>query len=639
MSGFAGRFAGLFDPRPQMGAASGYNVGTRLGHSRRAGTCCNLLFNMNKFAPLVVLEDARPGRESATIFHRASAVLCADTPADAAPLLAKIGQALREGRHVAGYFAYEFGYLLEGRLAPLVWQKRSVPLAWFGVFESREELDAAACSGALEASGRAYAGRLNPEWNEEDYGERFAALKALIAAGDLYQANLTFRAHFDFAGDPRSLYRRLKQESRAGYCAYIDDGKRQILSLSPELFFEQSADATLRTRPMKGTAPRGHDAASDARARNHLVSSEKERAENLMIVDLLRNDLARVSETGSVTVEDLFAVETYPTLHQMVSTVTARRRPEVSSAQVIRALFPCGSVTGAPKIRAMEVIRALETSPRGVYCGAIGAFAPDGAARFNVAIRTLTIKGNRGELGVGGAVVFDSQSESEYRECLLKARYFEAARVPMGLIETLRWSPTEGFVRGDRHLERMEHSAAVFGIRFSRDEASRRMRDAVADCHMSVRLRVLLSEAGAIDLTATEIEMPAATEWRYAISTETVHSADLLLQYKTNQREMFDAEHARALAAGADEILFLNERGEVTEGSRTNVFIEHDGALFTPAKSCGLLPGCLRGELIESGRCREALIVPADLARADAVWLGNSLRGLVPAVPLATAGG
>ena len=273
------------------------------------------------------------------------------------------------------------------------------------------------------ARGRAYAGPLRPEWDAAAYAARFGRVKDYIAAGEVYQANLSFRARFAFLGEARALYEQLLSASGAAHCAFIDDEERQILSLSPELFFDVAADGVLTVRPMKGTLARGGD---DAAERARLASSAKDRAENLMIVDLIRNDLSRIAEGGSVAVRDLFQVETYPTLHAMVSTITAAKRKDAGVADILRALFPCGSVTGAPKIRAMEILHELESSPRGAYCGAVGYFAPapnnQFAARFNVAIRTLILKNGRGQLGIGGGVVQDSTSDGEYAECLLKAQ-------------------------------------------------------------------------------------------------------------------------------------------------------------------------------------------------------------------------
>jgi len=578
--------------------------------------------------PFVLLEDARSGRESARLFRRPAAMLCASAPGEVLSALDAAERALQSGHHVAGYFAYELGYLLEPRLAPLLWPHRAVPLLWLGVFDACETVDGAHVEH-ISASGRsAYAGPLALEWTEAEYGRRFSRLHALIAAGDLYQANLTFRARFAFAGDARQLYRDLRSHARAGHCAFVADGERQILSLSPELFFDMSAGGAITAKPMKGTAARGEDAAADARAREALAASQKDRAENLMIVDLLRNDLSRIAEIGSVGVEKLFDVETYPTVHHLVSSVTARRKPHTRVTDMIRALFPCGSVTGAPKIRAMEVIRALEESPRGVYCGAIGAFSPDGSAAFNVAIRTLTITGHHGELGIGGGIVHDSECGREYEECLLKARYYEAARVPLTLIETLRWSASEGFLRMDRHLARMERSAAVFGITFDRASILRALDDAIAGASGPMRVRVTLADDGAIAATAVPLAPAPAEPWTYSVSSDRVDSADIFLFHKTSRRALYDTELARA---ATDEVLFLNERGEITEGSRTNVFAEIDGALVTPPVACGLLDGCLRRELLDEGRCSEAVLTPNDLQRAGALYVGNSLRGLIRA--------
>ena len=384
---------------------------------------------------------------------------------------------------------------------------------------------------------------------------------------------------------------------------------------------------------MKGTAPRGRDAGEDARLKVWLQASEKDRAENLMIVDLIRNDMGRVARVGTVAVDDLFAVETYPTVHQMVSTVHAQLRNGVGPAEIVRALFPCGSVTGAPKIRAMEIIRELESRPRGVYCGAIGAFSPGGAAAFNVAIRTLTIAGGAGRLNVGGAIVADSTAHGEYEECLVKARYYKEERPAIALIETLRFSPDEGFVRANLHLERMARSAAALGIPF--DPALSRMLMELVRGPNPLRVRLSLDETGHFACSAETMDEPKPA-WRYAVSGERVRGADPLARYKTDWRAVYDGEFARLKReTGCDEVLFLNERGDVAEGSRTNVFAVEGGRFFTPPLSSGCLDGCLRRELIEQGKCEERALTIAGLDRAEKVYLGNSLRGLIEARPVA----
>jgi para-aminobenzoate synthetase/4-amino-4-deoxychorismate lyase len=581
----------------------------------------------------IILDDATPGRERLKRYVSPCAVIAANTPDDVPAALAEIQRAVDSGRHAAGYFRYELGYALETRLSRRL--RGRAPLLWFGVFDNVEEIEGEAVAAALhpQPKGRAYAGPLVHAWSREDYRQRFAKARELIAAGDIYQVNLSFRSRFSFLGDPLALYLRLRESSRAAHSAFVDDGTRSILSLSPELFFDLASDGRITARPMKGTAPRGTDAAADVATRAALAESPKDRAENLMIVDLLRNDLSRVAEPASVAVPSLFTVETYPTLHQMVSTVTAIVRRGTSVQDIVRALFPCGSITGAPKIRAMEIIDDLETSPRGAYCGAIGAFSPDGSARFNVAIRTATIEQGSGELGIGGAVVYDSTADAEYDECLLKASYFEFVREPISLIETLAFGPVTGFARLALHLARMARSARALGIPFEERRAREELEACVVAATGPCRVRLMLDEDGA--LTAASVPLPRTPAcWRYAISPLRVASGDRLARHKTSWRNALDDEQARlAKLCGADEVVFVNERGEIAEGSRTNVFVARGANLVTPPLDAGALDGCLRRELLELGKCVERKLTPRDLEDGE-VYLGNSLRGLVPAVPV-----
>ena len=563
-----------------------------------------------------VILDFPGGRQA---FQAPRAVITATGVAAVPAALAAVSDALAAGHHVAGWLAYELGYALEPRLAPLM--PDGALLLCLGVFGSPTP-------DAQAPVGRAYAGPLSHDWNEAAYTSRFAAVKEKIAAGDIYQANLSYRARFAFAGDPPALYERLRAAARAPWCGYVDffDEKngdaRHILSLSPELFFELSASGAIAARPMKGTAARHGDDLAEGAA---LAASVKDRAENLMIVDLIRNDLGRIARTGSVAVKALFDVETYPTLHTMVSTVAARTRPETGVADILRALFPCGSVTGAPKIRAMEILRELEDMPRGAYCGAVGYFAPDGSAKFNVAIRTLTISGSEGVLGIGGGVVQDSVGAAEYAECRLKARFFEQDRPPLQLIETLKCE--NGFVRLDAHLARMAASAKVFGLAFDASAARAALDGAVAGRQTAQRVRLTLDEAGRHDAAAAPLEANPPN-WTFEIAAARIQSADLLQQHKTSWRAVYDQQSGLA-----DEVLFCNERGELAEGARSNIFVERDGVLLTPPLSCGALDGRLRAELIAAGCAREAVLMPADLEGA-VVYCGNSLRGLIRAIPL-----
>jgi para-aminobenzoate synthetase/4-amino-4-deoxychorismate lyase len=583
------------------------------------------------FQPFIILDDAAHGRIQA--FSHPKGIIRADTPEDVAAALTALELAQQMGFYAVGYISYEAGYALEPKLSPLMPPHRNVPLLWFGVFDEPERIDPAKLDDAFDGwcSGRAYAGALHYEWSAAAYRERFDRIKELIAAGDFYEANLSFRAAFSFVGDPLTLYRSLRRLSAAPYGAYIDDGERRILSLSPELFFEIS-QGMITARPMKGTAARKAGREADEAARTALAASVKDRAENLMIVDLLRNDIGRIAQIGSVAVSDLFSVETYPTVHQMVSTVSGQLLSGVSFKDVVEALFPCGSITGAPKIRAMEALREEEGRPRGIYCGAVGLLRPDGGARFNVAIRTVTLTGNRGLLGIGGAVVQDSTAEGEYAECLIKARYMATARLPLELIETLRFSPGKGFVRGDLHLARMKRAAEFFAISFDEAGARAAMAKAVAGSEGDLRARLTLDETGRFACLAWPAPPPVKV-WTYAISPRRVSSRDVFAPHKTNQREFYEKEYVRiAKLAGCDEVVFLNEKGEVAEGSRSTVFVARDGKLLTPPLACGVLDGCLRRELIETGRAEEAVLKPEDLS--GEVYLGNSLRGLIAAVSI-----
>ncbi|MCR6635512.1 bifunctional chorismate-binding protein/class IV aminotransferase [Devosia sp.] len=433
-----------------------------------------------------------------------------------------------------------------------------------------------------------------------------------------------------FPAPPLGLYRRLAQSQKTAYGAYIHAGDHFVLSRSPELFVSGTGE-DLSARPMKGTLPRAPLASQDAADRAALASDEKNRAENLMIVDLLRNDLGRIAEIGSVKVTDLFTVETYSTLHTMTSGITAKRRPDVSILDVLENLFPCGSITGAPKLRAMEIVREVENAPRGLYTGSIGYIAPSGDFAFNVAIRTAVIdsKGN-GTIGIGGGIVADSEAQSEYSEALLKLRFLSDPAPPVTLIETIKWSSEEGFVLLGRHLARLLSSATYFGLRADGAEATTRLIAESANWTAPMRVRLTLSDGG-IEVTSAPLP-PNPEKFRFVIASETLDSTSVWLAHKTTNRAFYDSPRIKAHdELGVDEVVFLNERGELTEGSITNLFIQRGEKLLTPALSSGLLPGTLRAELIETGKVQEAILTLADLQSADAIFLGNSVRGLIRA--------
>ncbi len=594
-------------------------------------------------APFILLDDARPeGASPARLYEAPREVVVARRPEEVLPALERIAALSAGGLHLAGYLAYEAGLALEPKLAALAAPRTGAngPLVWFGAFESYREIAADAVPAWLagEASGPAQVGPLDPQLSPGGYAAAFGALQERIAAGDIYQANLTFPLAGSYRGDPLALYAAARPAAGAGYGGVLFDGSHWLLSFTPELFFAERGGHAM-VKPMKGTRSRGRDAAEDARLKAELEASEKDRAENLMIVDLLRNDLSRVAEPGSVKVENAFAVETYPTVHQMVTTVRARLAQGTGAVDMLRALFPCGSITGAPKIRAMELIDQVERDPRGPYCGAIGRIdpaKPDGSsdAAFNVAIRTLRLtpgenQQGRAVLGVGSAIVADSEVLTEWRECLVKGGFVRLAAGGADLIETMRFTPDEGIPLLELHLERIKASSAELGFAFDRHAVRNAIQALCFEADAPARLRLLVSRSGAYCLELGALPAPPRQPVVCAVLPLPVDSSDWRLRHKSSDRHFYEAALDVARAAGAQEALLIRDDGLLTEGSFTNLFAQRDGKLLTPPATLGLLPGVLRRSLIETGRAVEAELTLADLE--PGFFIGNALRGLMAA--------
>jgi para-aminobenzoate synthetase / 4-amino-4-deoxychorismate lyase len=588
-------------------------------------------------APFILLDDARPeGASDARLYTDPREVVVARRTEEVAPALERLEELRRDGLELAGYFAYEAGLALEPKLAPLAAARTGAagPLLWFGAFEAFQAIPSVEVPAWLAANGGgglAQVGPVEPQLSPGGYARAFGALQEAIAAGDIYQANLTFPLAGSYRGEPLALYAALRPAAGAGYGGVVFDGSHWLLSCSPELFFAERDGAAL-VKPMKGTRPRGRDPAEDARLAAELLASEKDRAENLMIVDLLRNDLSRVAEAGSV--ENAFAVETYPTLHTMTSTVRARLQPGKGAIDMVRALFPCGSITGAPKIRAMELIYQVERDARGPYCGAIGRIDAGGEAAFNVAIRTLRLtpeENNRGKavLGIGGAIVADSDLLGEWRECLVKGGFVRLHAAGADLIETMRFTPEEGIALLELHLERIKASAAELGFAFDRHAVRNAIQALCFEADAPSRVRLVASRSGAISLELGKLPAPLPDPALCAVLPLPVDRGDWRLRHKTSDRGFYDVGLRAAKEAGANEALFVLDDGLVTEGCISNVFVERDGLLLTPPAALGLLPGVLRRSLIETGSAVEAELRLDDLA--DGFLIGNALRGLIPA--------
>ena len=539
--------------------------------------------------------------------------------------LSQVERAAADGLYAAGFVAYEAATALNNDLPdnpPL----EGLPLVWFAIFRERHTV--AAGAGLTKSADEV---ALEPRKNFKDYSVDVESIRDYIAAGDCYQVNHTFPLYGTFTGNPQELYARISAVQRAPFCAFLDTGRFAILSASPELFFALK-DGKITTRPMKGTAKRGRWAGEDLAAIEQLRQSPKEMAENLMIVDLLRSDLGIIAETGSVSVDSLFKVETYPTVHQMTSTVSAKLRPGTTLTDIFKALFPCGSVTGAPKRRSMEIIASLECSPRGVYCGAIGCVAPGGEALFSVAIRTMIFDTANKTLtmGVGSAVTWDSEAAAEYGECLSKGAFINQPQEHFRLIESLRLE-NGSYTLLDRHMARLAASSKYFGFSCNEEKIRHELLCYAAQTPGLCKVRLLLSAGGCIDISS-ELLLESTDMLFATICALRVDSGDTMRYHKTTRRDLFDS--ARAGDPDYDELLFLNEQGQVTEGSYHNIVVKLDGGLVTPSLDSGLLPGVLREELLEAGKVTERVLYPDDLKRADEVWLINSVRGWRSAVIL-----
>lgn len=587
--------------------------------------------------PLNAAVDPHPafsGRDFAVIrdgtagcwlrFQNPVAVVAATRIEEVLPRLREVEQAVAQRHlHAAGWVAYEAAPAFDPALA--VREPGPLPLLWFGLYEKPEPIQLPPAAAALPDNWQA-------ELSPDAYGLAFDRIKEQIRAGNTYQVNFTYRLRGRMGAlDPAQAFLALVAAQRPPYGAFISAGPWRICSASPELFF-RLAGPRLESRPMKGTAPRGLSSALDRAQAAALQACLKNRAENLMIVDMVRNDLGRIGRPGSVQTLALCDLEKYPTLWQLVSTVAAET--DAGLADIFAALFPPASITGAPKPRTMQIIAALEPSPRQVYCGAIGFLAPGRRAQFNVAIRTLLFdaRSGRAEYGTGGGIVWDSGRDAEQAECRTKARILAPPPPAFCLLETLRWAPAEGVYLLERHLQRLRESAAYFD--YPLDEA--RLRQVIAEGvdHLppaAHRLRLQLDAAGGVQLEAQPLAPPDGSRpWRVTRARRPVDRTDVFLYHKTTLRRVY--EDAKADFPDCADVILFNADGEATESTLANLVVEIDGAWCTPPVECGLLPGTARAEFLATGRLRERRIPLALLQTAPRLFLLNSVRGLVPAI-------
>lgn len=564
-------------------------------------------------------------------FHGPDAVLRADRPEDVAECLARVHEAVhRDGVYAAGFVSYEAGAAWGLPVHP----PGALPLAWFGLFPP----DRVGSLPHLPATSDYHVGEWRPSIDRSAYAAALSRIKSRIEAGDTYQINFTFRLNTEFEGDALALLRDLEVAQEGTWGAFVDTGRHAICSASPELFVAVEGDR-ITCRPMKGTAPRGLWPAADRAQADALRASEKNRAENVMVVDMVRNDLGRIARHGSVEAAQLFDVERYPMQWQMTSTVRARAA-DVTLPRLFEALFPSGSITGAPKHSSMGIIRELEHGPRGVYTGAIGYWSPGGRGHFNVAIRSVVIdrKSGGAEFGVGSGVVWDSVDVDEYDECVLKASiigrpparsYAISDRPDTRLLETLGWTPTDGFVLLDRHIDRLRGSAACFGYDLDAPALSAMLDNVVADLRGPAKIRVLLGHNGTLVCEAVDLAALPPFPLKVALAAEPIDREDVFLYHKSTRRDAY--ERARVSRPDADTVLLWNQEGEITEAVDANVVVEIAGRKITPPVECGLLAGTMRAALLDAGEIVEQRVTVADLHAGVPFWLINSVRGWMPA--------
>jgi para-aminobenzoate synthetase/4-amino-4-deoxychorismate lyase len=635
------------------------------------------------------LDPPRQSESLSRLFTAPLRVCTANHATELPHLFAEIESAVATGLFAAGFFTYECGSFFEPTVTLPHGQSLAQPLAWFGIYQRPCLFDhrtgafldgdppglASFRSALLDQES---ATSMLPEaaigLTEEEYARQIEAIHEWIRSGDVYQLNFTVPMRVHARGSSAALYRRLLSRQPVPYAAFLHSQPgRRILSFSPELFFQMESHGGQRritTRPMKGTAPRGRTTREDCAHADWLRNDPKNRSENVMIVDLLRNDLGRLSNFGTIRTQNLFAVERYPTLWQMTSTVTGDLRPEVGFQQIFRALFPCGSITGAPKVRAMQLLAQIERQPRGVYTGAIGFFSREQTV-FNVAIRTLQLDGERGTMGIGSGIVIDSVPAEEYRECLLKAVFLTRHTEPFSLIESLLWQGDYPLL--ELHLDRLEDSAQYFAFPCDRAEVkaallahaarftgleppatpqkpgapsfpqplAERVGTTPASPPQSPgpsrKVRLLLDHQGNLQIE-DELLPENSNKAREKlpcgrIASQRTDPQDPMLFHKTTHRPLYEEALKATTQAGFDEVLFLNIRGEVTEGAISNIFIEKDGQWFTPPIECGLLAGVQRRHILETQpNVEERVLYPQDLRQASAIYLSNAVRGLRPVV-------
>lgn len=554
------------------------------------------------------------------IFEKPAEILTAHTHAEVVHVFKQMEEYQQKGYYLAGYVSYEAASAFDEKLS--THRKGSLPLVIMGVFEEVQ----LANQKDFEAANPAYAAvNWKVTTTKQQYQQQIASIKSAIAKGDTYQVNYTIRMKADGPVKPDALYEQLTKAQQANYCAHLQIGEYQIISASPELFFEQKKQF-VRTKPMKGTIKRGKTEAEDSRNKRKLAESEKDRAENVMIVDLLRNDLSKIAVLGSVQVPKLFEIEKYPTVYQMTSTITAELKDRIGILDIFKALFPCGSITGAPKQSTMEIIKQLEDSPREIYCGSIGFITPNQEALFNVAIRTAWMEeGQSATYGIGGGITWDSQAEGEYEEALAKAAILNP---DFQLLETMKYDGNQ-FILLPKHLARLERTAKRFHFPCLPEMIEQELNKQAKQLQKETayRVRLLLEWSGGVSITFTPLPQGITVEEEARLAHASINKENPFYYYKTTNRAIYQA--FREKYPTVFDVLLWNQGEELTEFTIGNLVVKWKGTYWTPPVSSGLLAGTFREELLQQEKIKEKVLFKKDIPSYEEFWLINSVRGWV----------
>ncbi len=582
----------------------------------------------------VLLESLRPDGENQLSLRMShpEKILQTRKPGEVTEVLEEVEKMVSHGYTAIGFLSYEAGFVFLPNMPQQ--PELDFPLVWFAVSKDVDVLPAGILPPEMETSQPAEVSHLALSQNLETYLQSIDRIKRYIEAGHTYQVNYTMKYSGQFRGSTRSLYKQLRAKQRVNYAGYIETEDWAILSLSPELFFRKEG-RNVMMKPMKGTAARGRTPEVDEIHARSLRESEKEQSENLMIVDMLRNDLGKVCKVGSIRVDHAMEVERYETLFQMTSSIAGILAEGTTITELFRATFPSGSVTGAPKVRTMQIIHDLEQSPRKIYTGSIGFISPE-ASVFNVAIRTACVDFGKAsiEMGVGSGILYEADPVREYQECELKGKFLTEAPLQFRLFETILWSPQEGYCRLEQHMDRLLKSADYFLFPVSREQALANLKQnevELTKLNQPRRVRLFLDNAGTFEIETSSLEPLGDSAVKACFSLQKTNSHDRFLYHKTTNRPLYDEELKSARNQGCFDVVFRNERDEITEGAITNLFIKKDGIFYTPPLSCGALAGTYRSFLMQTKPfpIEERVLFAKDLKEAEAIYLTNALRGLI----------